>query len=90
MPITAELALQGSKLLKVTSKSNIKYRSENDTYNIATKNISYLFISKQYSDGRKFTLLIEGAPGMGKTILSKEIAYQWEKNTLLTSKNCFS
>ena len=33
-----------------------------------------------------YFLLIEGAPGIGKTVLSKEIAYQWAKNTLLKFK----
>ena len=31
------------------------------------------------------SILIEGAPGIGKTILLKEIAYQWAKNTLLAN-----
>ena len=31
-------------------------------------------------------ILIEGAPGIGKTVLAKEIAYQWAENELLTSK----
>ena len=30
-------------------------------------------------------LLIEGAPGIGKTVLSKEIAFQWATNKLLNS-----
>ena len=29
-------------------------------------------------------ILIEGAPGIGKTVLSKEIAYQWATNEILT------
>ena len=29
-------------------------------------------------------ILIEGAPGIGKTILAKEIAYQWATNEILT------
>ena len=33
-----------------------------------------------------YFLLIEGAPGIGKTVLSKEIAHQWAKNTLLKFK----
>ena len=89
MQITAKLALEGSKMLKVTSKSKIECSSKNETYNNATKNISDLFTPKQCSDGNIFTpnvILIEGAPGMGKTMLSKEIACQWAKNTLLTSK----
>ena len=31
-------------------------------------------------------ILFEGAPGIGKTILSKEIAYQWANNNLLSNK----
>ena len=34
-------------------------------------------------------ILIEGAPGMGKTILCKEIAYQWAKQCLLKTPSCF-
>ena len=30
-----------------------------------------------------YFLLIEGAPGIGKTVLSKEIAYQWAENKVL-------
>ena len=33
-----------------------------------------------------FFLLIEGAPGIGKTVLSKEIAYQWADKKLLKYK----
>ena len=33
-----------------------------------------------------YFLLIEGAPGIGKTILSKEIACQWAENKLLRAK----
>ena len=33
-----------------------------------------------------FFLVIEGAPGIGKTVLSKEIAYQWAKKMLLECK----
>ena len=32
------------------------------------------------------SILIEGAPGIGKTILSKEIAFQWAKGLLLLNK----
>ena len=53
---------------------------------ITMKNISELFppsATTKYS-GKFF--LIEGAPGIGKTILSKEIAYQWASNNLLQYK----
>ena len=50
-----------------------------------TKNISDIFL---ISDGSSVDLhiLIEGAPGIGKTVLAKEISYQWAKMELLTSK----
>ena len=31
-------------------------------------------------------ILIEGSPGIGKTILSKEVAFQWANNKLLAEK----
>ena len=53
-----------------------------------TKSISDIFLPITASDGSFIDLhiLIEGAPGIGKTVLSKEIAYQWAKNKLLRSK----
>ena len=53
-----------------------------------TKNISDIFLPVKASDGSFIDLhiLIEGAPGIGKTVLAKEIAYQWAKGELLTSK----
>jgi len=39
-------------------------------------------------DGRStpYTILIEGAPGIGKTVLSKEIAFLWANKKMLTHK----
>ena len=52
-----------------------------------TRNISDIFIPVVASDGSfvHLHILIEDAPGIGKTVLAKEIAYQWAKNKLLTS-----
>ena len=50
------------------------------------KNISELFALVNTTKISAEMLLIEGAPGIGKTILSKEIAYQWANNSLLQSK----
>ena len=53
-----------------------------------TRNISDIFLPVMAS-GVSFVdlrILIEGAPGIGKTVLAKEIAYQWAKNELLKSK----
>ena len=45
-----------------------------------TKNISEIFKPLEDTDMKTpQKILIEGAPGIGKTILSKEIAYQWAR-----------
>ena len=53
-----------------------------------TKKISDIFLPVMTPNGSFVDLhiLIEGAPGIGKTVLAKEIAYQWAKNELLTSQ----
>ena len=53
---------------------------------IKTNAISDIFQPYKNNDGSTTIpkyILIEGAPGMGKTTLCKEIAYQWSKNSLL-------
>ena len=60
--------------------SQIQPSSSNKNHYI--KDISELFPAKLSS----FFLLIEGAPGIGKTVLSKEIAYQWADKELLKCK----
>ena len=58
-------------------------------YSNTTKNISDIFVSVTASDGitiNPWTVLIEGAPGIGKTVLAKEIACQWANNMLLNDK----
>ena len=55
-------------------------KSEKTSKSVKTNMISDIFLSYKNNDGTttipKF-ILIEGAPGMGKTTLCKEIAYQW-------------
>ena len=51
-----------------------------------TNAVSDIFKSFKNNDGSTTIpkyILIEGAPGMGKTTLCKEIAYQWSANSLL-------
>ena len=64
------------------SSVNYKYA---ETHKRTTKSISdiFKFITVPTSNGK--ILLIEGAPGIGKTVLSKEIAYQWATGKLLNS-----
>ena len=57
--------------------------------NIYTKKISDIFLFVTASNGytvKPSIILIEGAPGIGKTVLAKEIAFQWANNKLLSSK----
>ena len=70
---------------KLATKGNLgknQPSSDNTGYH-SSKDISELFPTNLKSP---YLLLIEGAPGIGKTVLSKEIAYQWAKNTLLEYK----
>ena len=55
-------------------------------YEKAVKSINDIFIPFEEPKPIPYIILIEGAPGIGKTILSKEIALQWVKNTVLHSK----
>ena len=59
-----------------------------NTFSNTTKNISDIFVSVTANDGltvNSCIILIEGAPGIGKTVLAKEIAFQWANNKLLTN-----
>ena len=83
LSVISKLAAEGNM---VSCSSKIE---DHEAYSDVTKNIDDLFTTKRPSDGLVFhpkTILIEGAPGIGKTVLSKEIANQWAKNTLLNSK----
>ena len=61
-------------------------------YSKVTKNITDIFATDPpdltetgtSSTERPKRILIEGAPGIGKTVLAKEIAYQWATNEILT------
>ena len=48
-----------------------------------TKDITKIFSVVDGEADPPKRILIEGAPGIGKTILAKEIAYCWAKNTLM-------
>ena len=72
--IAQELVTTGNLSKTQPSSNNVSYHS---------KDISELFPNNMPSF---YFLLIERAPGIGKIVLSKEIAYQWAKNTLLKFK----
>ena len=51
-----------------------------------TKNISELLMVLESPDTNPRTLLIEGAPGNGKTYLLKYIAFEWANDRMLKSE----
>ena len=57
-----------------------------EIYNRAIKNINDLFVPFENATTFPYMILIEGAPGIGKTELSKEIALQWANNSILKGK----
>lgn len=62
------------------SNSNQEPSREYMAQSKLTKNISEIFEPSEDTNMKHpRSILIEGAPGIGKTILSKEIAYQWAK-----------
>ena len=73
--LAEKLATKGNLSKNQPSSSNIGYHSSKDISELFPTNLKLPYF-----------LLIEGAPGIGKTVLSKEIAYQWAKNTLLEFK----
>lgn len=68
----------------MVSSGNIsKNQSQPISISYHSKDIYELFPTASTSS---YFILIEGAPGIGKTVLSKEIAYQWAENKLLPFK----
>ena len=45
-----------------------------------------IFYPNETEDNTKKVILIEGAPGFGKTVLSREIAFQWANEKILCNK----
>ena len=85
--IISQLAVEGNLVSQISTVGYKSKHNQKDTNTI--KNIAELFTLEQNSDGSTLvpnTILIEGAPGIGKTVLSKEIAYQWASKKLLYSK----
>ena len=62
-------------------------RPYSDILDSAVKSISELFA--RFEQATPYMILIEGAPGTGKTALSKEIAYQWANQNILKDKKLF-
>ena len=82
----AELMHAGD-ITSVMSEQPAVKRAKLDSHKIldtskATKEIEEILSPLEKSKGGSF-VLIEGAPGIGKTVLLKEIAYRWAEKQLL-------
>ena len=80
-----------SEILAVAQKFKTAGISEEHTNftNIChntTKSINKLMTSFKGKESYPYIILIEGAPGIGKTILSKELAFQWARKNILNNK----
>ena len=56
-------------------------------YNDTIKTVKDLCAPLESATSDPYAILIEGAPGIGKTILCKEIALQWSRKDILRSKS---
>ena len=68
--------------------SNIKtcHLNNDNEQSFTTNKISEIFQHGKKPEAHNKIILILGVPGIGKTVLSKEIAYQWADNKLLSEK----
>ena len=88
--LMVELIRMGSKYALTPEDTNYSYPNHQPLQHLlncskstrVTESITDIFTSLDTHEGPK-SLLIEGAQGMGKTILLKEIAYRWANNELL-------
>ena len=66
-----------------------KLMEENQSYinyNRTIRSINDLFDPYEGNISRPYRILIEGAPGVGKTVFSKQIASQWAEYGVLSNK----
>ena len=78
----AEVIAISQELASKVVIGNAQFSDESPLF---TKDISEFLTPEIRCSNPRF-ILIEGAPGIGKTVLSKEIVYQWANNNLLKSK----
>ena len=67
---------QKLKTIEVTEKSK-------NSNQIHHKSVKELLAPFEESTSYPYMILIEGAPGIGKTIMSKEVAIQWANKNIL-------
>jgi len=91
-PIVDRMALSEDPFKKMTLPKMQHYNGQDSSDNsIITKDISDIF-SADSTVGTGIpprTILIEGAPGIGKTVLAEEAAYKWANGELFKNKKFF-
>ena len=86
--VTQEFAIAGNIATEPASQT----LRDATIYSRVTRDISDIFKPIACANGLTIDpnmILIEGAPGIGKTVLAKEIAYQWANKKLLCRKLLF-
>ena len=78
--MSKELASKG----KIEDKNEDVLKHHDNDICYQSKSITEIFTNDLHTGHG--LVLIEGAPGIGKTVLSKEIVFQWASNTLLQHK----
>ena len=78
-----------SEIIAIAKKFKTTGNTEEDinsayTCHETTKNINRL-VARFEEPKYPYIILIEGAPGIGKTILSKEIAFEWARKGILNN-----
>ena len=76
LPVTTTNALPRHKHLSHQPLQEVLETSK------VTKEIAEMLVPLETSDDPQF-ILIEGAPGIGKTLLLREISYRWGKHQIL-------
>ena len=76
-----------NSLMQFFKHLQLHHDSSNEDNLIKLENIFGPYKTKDRSSFIPNMIIIEGAPGMGKTTLCKEIAYQWASNQILVEHN---
>ena len=79
---TEIIAIAEKFKFKGTTKEDM---SGTNTCHKTTKSINELVAPFEGLKPYSYIILIEGAPGIGKTILSKELAFQWARKSILNN-----
>ena len=88
----ANIHKEGALAVDIVTSQGPSVKRPRLNYSKVTKNITDIFAADPTdlpeigitSTETPKRILIEGAPGIGKTVLAKEIAYQWATNEILT------